>query len=90
MFGNGLRPEIWNEFVNRFNIRKIGEFYASTEGNNSLGIFDLIYFSVLNILVFLIIFHFSNNRTYSFILLILQLILMVRRGHVVFFLFTEF
>ncbi len=32
-FGNGLRPQIWNEFKNRFNIERIGEFYGSTEGN---------------------------------------------------------
>lgn len=32
-FGNGLRPEIWNEFQRRFNIVEIGEFYGSTEGN---------------------------------------------------------
>ncbi|EDO43421.1 predicted protein [Nematostella vectensis] len=31
--GNGLRPKIWTEFQSRFNITKIGEFYASTEGN---------------------------------------------------------
>jgi len=34
--GNGLRPEIWNEFQDRFNIPQIGEFYGSTEGNAAL------------------------------------------------------
>jgi fatty-acyl-CoA synthase len=34
--GNGLRPEIWNDFKNRFRIPQILEFYASTEGNLSL------------------------------------------------------
>ncbi len=29
--GNGLRPEIWMEFKNRFNIERIGEYYAATE-----------------------------------------------------------
>ncbi|KAI5808624.1 hypothetical protein DFH27DRAFT_233100 [Peziza echinospora] len=33
-FGNGLRPEIWQEFRDRFNIPTIAEFYASTEGNS--------------------------------------------------------
>lgn len=28
MFGNGLRGEIWPEFVRRFNIRWIGELYG--------------------------------------------------------------
>lgn len=30
-YGNGLRPDIWNEFKQRFNIPTITEFYASTE-----------------------------------------------------------
>ncbi|XP_035205863.1 long-chain fatty acid transport protein 1-like [Stegodyphus dumicola] len=33
MFGNGLRPQIWRKFVDRFNIANIGELYGSTEGN---------------------------------------------------------
>jgi len=36
VFGNGLRPEIWNEFKTRFAIPQIIEFYGSTEGNVSL------------------------------------------------------
>nr|CAD2152287.1 unnamed protein product [Meloidogyne enterolobii] len=35
MFGNGLRAEIWKEFVERFNV-KIGELYGSTEGTSNL------------------------------------------------------
>lgn len=31
-FGNGLRPDIWNRFKERFGIDTVGEFYASTEG----------------------------------------------------------
>lgn len=31
--GNGLRPQIWNDFQSRFDISNIGEFYGSTEGN---------------------------------------------------------
>jgi fatty-acyl-CoA synthase len=34
--GNGLRPDIWREFQRRFQIPKILEFYAATEGNFSL------------------------------------------------------
>jgi fatty-acyl-CoA synthase len=34
--GNGLQPDIWEAFQNRFNIPRILEFYASTEGNVSL------------------------------------------------------
>lgn len=33
IMGNGLRPKIWPEFVQRFNIKEVGEFYGSTEGN---------------------------------------------------------
>ncbi|WKY14165.1 hypothetical protein Q1695_000036 [Nippostrongylus brasiliensis] len=36
MWGNGLRAEIWNEFVLRFGIRRIGELYGSTEGNSNI------------------------------------------------------
>ena len=31
--GNGLRPDIWMAFKERFNITRIGEFYAASEGN---------------------------------------------------------
>ncbi len=34
--GNGLRPEIWERFQSRFQIPRILEYYASTEGNFSL------------------------------------------------------
>ena len=33
--GNGLRPEIWDEFTERFGIPRICEFYASSEGNTA-------------------------------------------------------
>jgi len=33
VFGAGLRPEIWVDFKKRFNIPKIGEYYAATDGN---------------------------------------------------------
>ena len=35
-FGNGLRPEIWEDFRDRFAIPQICEFYSSTEGNVSM------------------------------------------------------
>lgn len=31
--GNGLRPDIWNTFKNRFGVERICEFYAASEGN---------------------------------------------------------
>jgi fatty-acyl-CoA synthase len=34
--GNGLKPDIWDDFRNRFRIPQILEFYAATEGNVSL------------------------------------------------------
>lgn len=33
--GNGLRPEIWNEFTERFNIPRVCEFYAASEGTTA-------------------------------------------------------
>ena len=37
MFGNGLRPQIWKEVVDRFGV-DIVEFYGATEGNCTIGI----------------------------------------------------
>jgi fatty-acyl-CoA synthase len=34
--GNGLAPEVWDGFKNRFSIPQVFEFYASTEGGVSL------------------------------------------------------
>ncbi|CAE7409069.1 Slc27a4 [Symbiodinium natans] len=34
--GNGLRPEVWDEFQDKFNIPLVVEFYAATEGNGAL------------------------------------------------------
>ena len=34
--GNGLRADVWAEFVARFRVPRVAEFYASTEGNASL------------------------------------------------------
>ncbi len=34
-FGNGLRPEVWQSFLDRFGIPHLCEFYGSTEGNVS-------------------------------------------------------
>lgn len=36
MVGNGLRPQIWKQFVRRFGVKEIGEFYGATEGNANL------------------------------------------------------
>lgn len=37
MYGNGLRPQIWKPFIERFQVKQIGEFYGATEGNSNLG-----------------------------------------------------
>lgn len=37
MFGNGLRPQIWTKFMQKFKIKEIFEFYGATEGNSNLG-----------------------------------------------------
>ncbi len=38
--GNGLRPDVWTRFSERFGVHRILEFYGSTEGNVSLANFD--------------------------------------------------
>ncbi len=35
MMGNGLRPDVWMDFKNRYGIKRIAEFYGSSEGNVS-------------------------------------------------------
>ncbi|XP_013779255.2 long-chain fatty acid transport protein 4-like [Limulus polyphemus] len=36
VIGNGLRPTLWSTFVERFQIKKVGEFYGSSEGNANI------------------------------------------------------
>ncbi|XP_046973611.1 long-chain fatty acid transport protein 1-like [Vanessa cardui] len=36
VIGNGLRPQIWQEFVDRFGVKRVLEFYGATEGNSNL------------------------------------------------------
>ncbi|XP_035739429.1 long-chain fatty acid transport protein 4-like [Vespa mandarinia] len=36
MVGNGMRPQIWQEFVDRFKIEQITEVYGSSEGNANI------------------------------------------------------
>ena len=33
VFGNGMRPDVWAQFIERFGVEKVLEYYASTEGN---------------------------------------------------------
>ncbi|MBX3707553.1 MAG: long-chain-acyl-CoA synthetase [Pseudomonadales bacterium] len=33
VMGNGLRPDVWPEFKQRFGIKRIAEFYGASEGN---------------------------------------------------------
>jgi solute carrier family 27 (fatty acid transporter), member 1/4 len=37
LLGNGLKANIWQKFVDRFNIQGIVEFYGATEGNTNIG-----------------------------------------------------
>ncbi|WP_099024008.1 long-chain-acyl-CoA synthetase FadD6 [Mycolicibacterium palauense] len=40
--GNGLRPDIWDEFTSRFGIERVCEFYAASEGNTAfINIFNM-------------------------------------------------
>ena len=33
MMGNGMRPDVWMKFKNRFGVERIAEFYGASEGN---------------------------------------------------------
>ena len=40
--GNGLRPDIWEEFTARFGIKRVVEFYAASEGNTAfINVFNI-------------------------------------------------
>lgn len=39
-YGNGLRPDIWKKFQERFNIPEIGEFFNSSEGMLAMVVWD--------------------------------------------------
>lgn len=34
--GNGVRREVWIDFVKRFGIKQMGEYYGATESNSNL------------------------------------------------------
>ncbi|CAH2066407.1 unnamed protein product, partial [Iphiclides podalirius] len=36
VYGNGMRPTVWTDFVNRFGIKRVVEFYGATEGNANI------------------------------------------------------
>jgi acyl-CoA synthetase (AMP-forming)/AMP-acid ligase II len=38
MYGNGLRPDVWEKFCTRFDIPEVLEFFSSTEGVLSLAV----------------------------------------------------
>ena len=40
IFGNGLRPDVWDDMLDRFKVGGVLEFYGATEGNVSLFNFD--------------------------------------------------
>ncbi|CBQ72973.1 probable FAT1-Long-chain fatty acid transporter [Sporisorium reilianum SRZ2] len=35
-YGNGMRPDVWEKFRERYGVRIISEFFASSEGNGAL------------------------------------------------------
>ncbi|MGV1087508.1 MAG: long-chain-acyl-CoA synthetase FadD6 [Mycobacterium sp.] len=40
--GNGLRPDIWEEFTKRFGIKRVVEFYGASEGNTAfINVFNI-------------------------------------------------
>jgi acyl-CoA synthetase (AMP-forming)/AMP-acid ligase II len=54
MYGNGIRPDIWKKFRDRFGIQEIAELFGSTEGvitmvNHAKGMFPLPRFDKADI-----------------------------------------
>ena len=52
MYGNGVKPQIWRQFQERFGVGVIGEFYGATEGNCNVG---ALWFSVSTLLLLLLL-----------------------------------
>ena len=49
IIGNGLRPEIWEEFTGRFGINRVAEFYGASEGNTGfINVFNIAGSTGLN------------------------------------------
>ena len=57
LFGNGIRPQIWEEFKDRFNIPYIMEFYGATEGNSNLGMLFFVHWTRYTL--FFLFLHFT-------------------------------
>lgn len=69
MFGNGIKPQIWKQFQDRFGIKMIGEFYGATEGNCSIGNIPLL---LQYVFVLMKIINGLCTDTFYFLLNILQ------------------
>ncbi|KAF1817483.1 AMP-binding enzyme [Eremomyces bilateralis CBS 781.70] len=44
-YGNGMRPDVWNKFKQRFDVAEVCEFYAATEGPSGMWNRDVNGFS---------------------------------------------
>lgn len=61
IFGNGLRPQIWTQFIERFNIPNVAEFYGATEGNANIG-WILFYFFLIIKCIFFNVFYLNFSK----------------------------
>lgn len=59
ILGNGLRPQIWKQFVEKFNIKQVFEFYGATEGISNMGKISIDFLVIKLIIILHII---SNNN----------------------------
>jgi acyl-CoA synthetase (AMP-forming)/AMP-acid ligase II len=57
LLGNGLKANIWQKFVDRFNIQGIVEFYGATEGNTNIGMILILLVIQGRLILF---FHINN------------------------------
>ena len=70
MFGNGVKPQIWRQFQERFGVSIIGEFYGATEGNCNISMlwvvselygvacFSVVYCGLCRCCMLLVVFVF--------------------------------
>ncbi|KAL2811765.1 hypothetical protein BJX63DRAFT_433115 [Aspergillus granulosus] len=64
MYGNGLRPDIWERFRERFNVPEVGEFFNSTEGIFALFNYNRGPFTAGSVGHHGILFRLLMNNTY--------------------------
>ena len=63
MIGNGMRPNIWDKFKQRFGVKEVLELYASSEGNVDLVIFSTLTIRLASLLLHMPLSNLDKEKT---------------------------